>query len=82
MFCGAVDIVGGGGEMKEYRIVRTKPSVAIVNVRTKVATWTGYTMIGAANEDLNALRARYPEMTFEIVPYITLDVEKNDAIPA
>ena len=59
--------------MKEYRIIRTRPAFAIVNVKLEAAIYAGYTEYKTASEDLEALRIKHPEMAFQIVPYITLD---------
>ena len=61
--------------MKEYRIIRTEPYYAIVNVKVEDFAWHGYTEYAPANADIEMLRAAYPSMKFDIVPYITLDVK-------
>jgi len=60
--------------MKEYRIIRTKPTLAIVNIKVNTMTWVGYTEFGISSKDLDALRATYPEMEFEVASYVELDL--------
>jgi len=59
--------------MKEWRIIRLTPTLAIVNVQVSGAVFTGYTNHGVAERDLEALRRVYPAMRFEIVEYVELD---------
>lgn len=65
--------------MKEYRIIRTRPSTAIVNVGIDDNTWVGYTHFDAARRDMMKLKATYPEMDFEIVEYVLLHIPRQES---
>ena len=60
--------------VKEWRIVKIFPNMAIVNIRDRShdALWTGYTDINRAQHDMARISREYPEARFAIAPYVTL----------
>ena len=60
--------------MKEYRIISVSPYRAVINVRDGESIWTGYTLARIAARDMERLKAKHPEMQFEVVRYVALEV--------
>lgn len=60
---------------KEYRIIRTDPEPAVVNVKHKEKDYpyVGYTSMKAAVRDRDRLEATYPGMWFLIAEYVELE---------
>ena len=59
---------------EEYRIVRTEPSLAVVLVHDGSEWRKIYNGMAAAVRDLALLKAAYPDMEFEIVDHVYLEV--------
>jgi hypothetical protein len=60
---------------KTFRIVTTSPTIAIVNVKDGKDTYVGYSNLTRVNQDRRILAQLYPDMRFEVVTYIELNVE-------